>query len=78
MRVSLISFTASVVLSLSASFALFAGVPVIPAAKSADISEEAFNKKNLDRIKYVKAKDLPAEAYMSRSRTSPQRLTSFR
>ena len=63
MRVSLISFTASVVLSLSASIALFAGVPVTPAAKSAEISEEAFNKKNLGRIKYVKAKDLPAEAY---------------
>ena len=63
MRVSLISFTVSVVLSLSASVALFAGVPVIPSAKSAEISEEAYNKKNLGRIKYVKVKDLPAEAY---------------
>ena len=63
MRVSLISFTVSVVLSLSASFALFAGVPVIPAVRQAEIKEEAFNKKNLGRIKYVKAKDLPAEAY---------------
>ena len=63
MRVKLISYTAALVLTFFANISLFAGVPVIPAPNSAVMTEKTFNKKNLDRIKYVNAKDLPAEAY---------------
>ena len=63
MRFKLISYTVALVLSFLANISLFAGVPVIPAPNFAEMTEKTFNKKNLDRIKYVHAKDLPAEAY---------------
>ena len=68
MRLKLISYTIALVLSFFANISLFAGVPVIPAPNSAEMTEKTFNKKNLDRIKYVKAKNLPAEAYELRIR----------
>ena len=63
MRFSLVSLTASLVLSFFAGTTVLAGVPVIPAPQSAEMTEKTFNKKYLGRVKYVKAKDLPAEAY---------------
>ena len=63
MKLKIVSYTAALVLSFLADISLFAGVPVIPAPDSAEMTEKTFNKKNLDRIRFVNAKDLPAEAY---------------
>ena len=63
MRLSLLSWAASLVLSLSASIALFAQVPVIPAPSSAQMTAQVFQKRHLEKVKYVLAQDLPSEAY---------------
>ena len=63
MRLTLISAIASGILSLCAGASLSAGVPVIPAPQSAEMTGKTFNKKNIERVKYVEEKNLPAEAY---------------
>lgn len=63
MRLPSILKIASVLLSLSVSLALSAGVPVIPAPAEAQMTDKVFNKKYLDRVKYVRAPELPAEGY---------------
>jgi len=63
MRFNLISFIASAIVSLYAAPSLFAGVPVVPAPQSAEMSKKPFNKKYLDRVDYVRTEKLPAEAY---------------
>lgn len=63
MRYPLLSLFASAALFFWACISLHGGVPVIPEPNSVNLSEKTFNKKNLGRIKYVTAKDLPAEGY---------------
>ena len=63
MRISLVSWTLSVVLSLSACIGLSAGVPVVPAPASAQMTDKPFNKKNLGKVKFIQDRALPAEAY---------------
>ena len=63
MRMTLISFIVSAILALCGSIRMSAGVPVIPAPVSSDMTETVFNKKNIDRVSFVKVKELPAEAY---------------
>ncbi len=63
MRLTLISFVTSVFLALCGSIAVSAGVTVIPAPVSADMTETVFNKKKIGKVCFVEARDLPAEAY---------------
>ena len=57
------SIILSVVFALSGCVSAFAGVNVIPYPQSVEMTETVFNKKYLDRVKFVKSEDLPAEAY---------------
>lgn len=63
MRFSLRLILVSVLFLICESVGLAAGVQVIPAPQSAEMTDKEFNRKNLDKIKYVKLKTLPAEAY---------------
>ena len=63
MKSVVIHVLASVALVLCSSLGVFASVPVIPAPVSAEMTETVFNKKNIDKVKFVKVKDMPAEAY---------------
>ena len=51
------------VVALAGSISAFAGVNIIPYPQSVEMTETVFNKKNLDKVKFVKAKELPVEAY---------------
>ena len=53
----------SAVVALAGSISAFAGVNLIPYPQSVEMTETIFNKKNLDKVKFVKAKELPVEAY---------------
>lgn len=57
------SIILSVVFALSGCVSAFAGVNVIPYPQSVEMTETVFNKKYLDKVKFVKSEDLPAEAY---------------
>ena len=50
-------------LPLFSVVSLFAGPQVIPAPKSAEMTEVVFNKKNIDKVKYVNLKEIPSESY---------------
>lgn len=63
MRNTLIYFVVSVFAALSGIADVSAGVPVIPAPVSADMTETVFNKKKIDKVCYVDAEELPSEAY---------------
>ncbi len=63
MRSVIVYILAPVCLALCSCLGVFANVPVIPAPVSAEMTETVFNKKNIDKVKFVKAKDMPAEAY---------------
>ena len=57
------SILLSAVFALAGCISAFAGVNIIPYPQSVEMSETVFNKKNLDKVKFVKSKELPSEAY---------------
>lgn len=56
-------FILSALLLFCSCISLFAGVPVIPMPQSANMTETVFNKNYLDRVLYVRDRNLADEAY---------------
>ena len=57
------SILLSAVFVLAGCISAFAGVNIIPYPQSVEMTENVFNKKNIDKVKFVKSKELPSEAY---------------
>ena len=57
------SILLSAVFVLAGCISAFAGVNIIPYPQSVEMTETVFNKKNIDKVKFVKSKELPSEAY---------------
>ena len=57
------SILLSAVFALAGCVSTFAGVNIIPYPQSVEMTETVFNKKYLDKVKFVESKELPAEAY---------------
>ena len=52
------SILLSAVFVLAGCISVFAGVNIIPYPQSVEMTETVFNKKNLDKVKFVKSEDL--------------------
>ena len=57
------SILLSAVFVLAGCISAFAGVNIIPYPQYVEMTETVFNKKNIDKVKFVKSKELPSEAY---------------
>lgn len=57
------SIILTVILAFAVCSSMFAGVNVIPYPQSVEMTETVFNKKNIDKVKFVKSDDLADEAY---------------
>ena len=77
MRLKFISILASWLMFVLAGILPCSAVNVIPYPQSVEMTDVVFNKKKIDKVKYVTDKDMPSEAYerllMTRAASMPSR-----